>query len=667
LDLAQLRQARGDVDAAVEALKGVVAHEPAHEEAQTELIRLYAESGHRHRALRQYQHLREALHRDLDVEPAAASRRLYESILAGRFPPARPSSTPASFGSARPRVRQGDGERGAVYLVGRDAQLETLEERLDSLFAGHGGLVMLEGEAGIGKSRLVAEVAERVQRRGGIALLGGAYHQEGQLPYGPFMEALEPVGGGVAPGGVRAVFGDAVGDLARLTPSTVSEIRADRQRLFASIADLLRGLAAESPILLALDDLHDADEASLQLLHYLVRTTRNDPVLLLGTFRPEEAPRTSVLGQLVSALHRQQWVDRVQLGRLDRRESEVLVVGLLDNGPVDRTVIETVHRLAAGNPFFTEEVVRSLRDTGRLRRIEGRWELLGDDVPLDSPALDLLAARLQRLGPAAAQMLTVAAVVGREVSYSLLRAATDLPDSTVLDALDVCLEHLVLEETPEGYRFGHPLQREIVYQRLSGARRMHLHARMAVALERIHAGRLEDQAETLAYHWAMSEDSGRAVPYLIQAGDRAAAVFANEGAISNYERALELLDSQDVSEPRQLVEARLQEKIGDLRAVASETLEAEEAYGAAIAALRQEPVSEEDWLARLHRKAAYTALTRHDVDAAAPHLAMAEAILSNLTDSVERGRVRLVSALVMWEQGNHADGRAAAEESLELA
>ncbi|MBI3967530.1 MAG: tetratricopeptide repeat protein [Chloroflexi bacterium] len=466
---------------------------------------------------------------------------------------------------------------------------------------------------------------------------------------------------------MRALFGDAASDLGRLTASTTSAVRADRQRLFAAIAELLRRGAAESPVLLALDDLHAADEASLQLLHYLARTTRHCSILLLGTLRPEEAPPASLLGQVIGTLRREQLAVRLDLQRLNLPESELLVATLLEGGPVDRAVFEMIHRVAAGNPFYTEELLRTLRESGRLAQVDGRWRLLGEDLPLPRHILELLSGRLERLGSDAAQVLNVAAVVGSETSYPLLRAATGLPLGTLLDALDACLASRVLTETSDGYRFGHPLQRAALYERLSLARRMSLHGSVAAALEELHGDGLEHQAEALAHHWALSEAPGRAVMHLLRAGDRAADVHANEVALTAYRGALDLLGAPGAPERRAAVAAELWEKVGDLRALAGDAPQDEESYRAAIAAIAPELEVGSDRLARLHRKAAYAALARHDVDAAAPHLSAAESALESSTESIEWRRVRLVRALWLWAQGCHAEGRAAAEESLALA
>ncbi|MBV9547095.1 MAG: AAA family ATPase [Chloroflexi bacterium] len=667
LELAQAHEHAGEAEAAIDPLRRLVAAEPSNEEARVALMRLHAQIGQRHQALRQYQHLRAALMRDLDVEPAPATQQLYQDIAQGQWVPDRGSagSTPA-----RPKPVQTSKSQEPA-LVGRDREIDLLEDAVERLFGGRGQVIFVAGEAGIGKSRLSREMVDRVTRRGGTAMLGAAYEHEGRLPYGPFADAFRSIGGLATPIGVRAIFGEAGNDLSRLPESQVSAFRSERQRLFAAVSDALRRVAAGAPLILVLEDLQFADEATHELLHYLARTTLESPILILATFRVEEAPPISPTAQLVAALQREQLALRVHLERLPAPATNLLVSSLVKPGPIDRKVFEIVRDIAAGNPLYTEELLRTLRDSGRLQLSDGRWELSGDDVPLPGSALQMISARIAQLDSSARQVLMVAAVAGQESDYALLRGAAGLPDSTLLDALDACIAHGVLKESSAGYVFGHPLQRAAAYENLSRARRTHLHGTVAAVLEDQYGDALDDHAEKLAHHWSMSQHSGRAVSYLIMAGDRAAAVHTNQAAEASYRRSLDLLDAPGVTGDRDRVAALLWEKLGDLLALAAASPEDEAAYITAADRLQSARTvlsnSDSDHLVRLYRKAAHAALTRHAVDAATQHLAAAEALLDDAFESPEWPRVRLIRALWFWERGMHDQGRQAAEDSLRLA
>jgi len=665
IELAQLHEQLGHVEAAVAALRETVAREPAHEEAHRLLMSLYAHAGQRHQALRQYQQLRQALERELDAEPEAESERLYQEILAGRFPPAPAPRLGAGLVASPSRAAAHD-----AVLVGRDRELDDLEDVLERLFAGDGQLIFVAGEAGVGKTRLCREVAERIRRRGGTALVGAGYEQEGRLPYGPFVEAFQQLAGSTSAGELRSLLGKTDQELGRLIPSAAPGQRVgggtgDRQRFFAAVGNLLRKLAEASPVLLVLDDLHAADEASFQLLHYLARTLKDAPVLILSTHRPEEAGPTTSLGQLLAALTRERLCSSIELGRLSARQSDVLVGSLLGEAPVERTVFDAVHELAAGNPFYTEEALRSLRESGQLEQVDGRWRVTGQVSPVPAQLAQLVVARIERLDPRARAALNLAAVAGREVPYRVLRAAADLSEPELLDALDICLAGRVLDEAADGYRFNHPVHRAALYERLSRARRATLHGRVAAALETLYADGLEAQTEALAYHHLRSEVPGQAVPHLIAAGDRAAAVHANEAAVEAYQRAIELLGTTGAPEAAPALLAELSEKLGDRYSLMGETGRELAAYASAIGSLSG--ADDMAKLPRLHRKAAHACLAQHDADLAESHLDEVDRVLADRPDDAERGRVLRVRAHWQWERGSYEAGVRAAEEALALA
>lgn len=669
VELAQLQERGGKPEPAITTWRRVIAREPAHEPAHRALMRLYALVGQRHHALRQYQQLHDVLHRELDAEPEADTERLYQEILSGIMGPERRAEAFAAVPSWLPS--QPAERTHEPPLIGRDDEVERLEDVIEELFSGHGRLVLLAGEAGVGKSRLQREIVDRVRRRGGIDLVGAGYEQEGKLPYGPFVEALERLTRSVPVDDLKPLLGDSTAELARMVPA-IAGLAAeppvagaqDRLRLFAAVAGFLARLSERAPVVLALDDLHAADDATLQLLHYVTRNLSPRAVLLIAAYRSEEAGTLAPLVDLLAALEREGIGERFALDRIPQRESDLLVDLLLGGEPVDRAVYQAVFELAAGNPLYTEEATRSLREREVLQLVGGRWSLRGSELSIPGRVASLIAARIERLGAAERAVLNVAAVSGRDVPYALLRAASDLPEGQLLDALDGCLARQVIEESAAGYRFSHPLHRAALYERLSSARRTYLHGRVAAALEAQHPGQLEAYAEALAHHYLHSESPGRAVVHLIRAGDRAAAVHANEAAIEAYRRALDLLGTTGAPNRTPAHLAELWEKIGDRHGLMGEQGRDVDAYQAAIESLGdREPLS----AARLHRKAAYACVAQHLPEAAERHLDRAFSILTEEPDEAERGRVLRVQAHLHWERGAYPDGVNAAEEALALA
>ncbi|MPZ15383.1 MAG: AAA family ATPase [Chloroflexi bacterium] len=666
--LAQLDERKGNIEEAIAALRRVVVREPVHEPAHRSLMRLHALAGQRHHAMREYQQLREVLRREVDAEPEEDTELLYREIRTGTLRPSERAEADAVSGWI-PAKRT---EVLPEPLFGRDDEMELLEDLLDGLFSGHGQLVLLAGEAGVGKSRLQREIGNRVRRRGGMDLMGAGYEQEGRLPYGPFVEAFETLTERVPLETLRPMIGEGAAEVAHLvlglgiapiapTPSTAQ----DRRRLFAAVAGFLGSLSERAPLLLALDDLHAADEVSLQLLHYVARNLSSRPILILAAYRSEEAVHGAPLGQLLAALDREGLAEHMQLDRIGRQESDLLIDSLLGGEPIERDVYQAVFELAAGNPLFTKEAIRSLREADVLELSGGRWKLRGSALALPGTVVSLISTRIERLGSAERAVLNVAAVNGREVPYALLRAVGDVPEGQLLDALDVCLERRVIEETSGGYRFSHPLQRAALYERLSNARRTYLHGRVAAALEQLHSEQIDAHAEALAHHYLNSESPGYAAPHLIAAGNRAAAVHANESAIQAFRQALDLLGDPGAPSRTPAMVAELWERIGDLYGLVGEQEHDVGAYESALAAL--EASDEGSTGARLHRKAAYARLAQHLPEAAERHLVQAFSLLADHPEEGERGRVLRVQAHLHWEQGAYADGVKAAEEALALA
>ncbi|MEX2430688.1 MAG: AAA family ATPase, partial [Dehalococcoidia bacterium] len=383
LEQAALQEAEGDLAGAIEALKAVITQEPAHETAHIGLMRLYGLTHQRHQGLRQFHKLRDALNHELDAEPGSESQRMYESLLEGESkepvsPPPRPTP-PTRYVSAA--VRQ-----SASALAGRGEELDRIEEVLDGLFQGSGGMLLFRGEAGVGKSRLTQEVLYRAASRDAHALWGAAYEQETQLPYGPFLEAFGTLPGGLLPKEIEALAkgqdpasSEMLAHTAAIGKSwevgTPEVFRRDRQRLFLSVAELLSTLTGSAPVVLALDDLQAADEATLELLHFLARTHRDSSALFIGTFRPEDLEQAPRLISFLAAAQHERLATRMDVNRLGPHETESLVVSLLGPAPTDHEVFDTVFEFSEGNPFYAEEFVRSLGDTGDLVLIDNRWRL----------------------------------------------------------------------------------------------------------------------------------------------------------------------------------------------------------------------------------------------------------------------------------------------------
>lgn len=485
-----------------------------------------------------------------------------------------PATTAAVSGGERVPLPSRLARRPASGLLGRAQELATLRDAWKRVAAGDGReVVVVAGEAGLGKTTLVADVAGTAYDAGACVLFGHA--DEGlSTPYGLFAEALGHLVTHASDDDVRAYVAEGGADLARIVPALSrrlpdvaapisSDAETERYLLFAAVVGLVRHAAATRPLVLVLDDLQWADTASLQLLRYVLAEDPVPGLFVLGTYRDTEVGAGHPLGETLAALWRMDRVARIELRGLDDRAVVDLVEatagGELDDAGVG--LAHALHRETDGNPFFVEELIRNLVETGAVQRdASGRWV---SDVPLDGLRLpdsvrEVIGVRVGRLDADAARILSTAAVIGRDFDLELLARATDRDADQVLDVLEAAEQAALVREpaTVAGrFAFTHALIQRTLYQDLSPSRRARTHERVAEALEDLTAGRPGDRVGELAHHWARAvrpTDTAKAVDYAAQAGHRSLGQLAPAEAVRWFGQALELIGAD--ADPRRRAE-----------------------------------------------------------------------------------------------------------------
>lgn len=488
-------------------------------------------------------------------------------------------------------------------LVGRAAELAQLDAWLAAAWVGGSRFVLVEGEAGVGKTRLVAELAGQARFRGGRRLSGACFERE-QLPYSPIVAALqEALSTSSGEDDADSLVAGLEGDLSRLLPGlsqTVVLAAAPeldpgqaRLRLFDAVTQVFSRLAARRPLLLVLDDLHWADAATLELIHYLLRNTASGVrLLVVGTSRREERGADHPLTGLLQGLRREKLLETLALDRLAPAETEALLAGLLAVERPPEGLAARLYRESEGNPFFVEEVLKALVEEGVLVQRGGEWvlgaaaEAAGTRL-IPASVSDVIQRRLAPLAAASRQALDGAAVLGREFAFDVLCGMLGWAEDALLDALDDLLRARLLEEArstrEDRYRFAHAKILEVAYCELSAARRRRLHRAAGAALERVYAARLDtpEVAGQLAGHCAASGDVARALHYGRRAGDLARRVYANEEACAYYRRALETVADGVPDEHVDEVLA-IQSGLGEVCCVMGEYDQAVAAYQAVL-------------------------------------------------------------------------------------
>lgn len=567
-------------------------------------------------------------------------------------------------------------ERGLTPFVGRERDLRLLKERLARARAGRGQVVSIVGEAGVGKSRLVHEFRRALQGEA-ITWLEGQCSASGQsVPYHPILHTMrmsfriepddsasrirEKIRRGVRqvamdPETVLPVlemlFGLSVSGetLQRLDP------HSKRQRIFETIRALTMAGARLRPLIIVLEDLHWIDTTSEEFLVQLIDSLPGMPLLLLTTHRPGYTPRWTAYSA------------QIGLDLLETTEVSAMVSHLLGTTEMPRELVDLVWEKAEGNPLFVEEIVRSMFERGVLRRDQKQVRWMGAaDVDFPASIQDIVSARFDRIPEPARRTLQVGAVVGRHFSISLLARTVEAPDD-VAAHLEVLKQAELVHETqffpePE-YAFKHAIVQEVVYQSLLAPRRTQLHRLIGEALEEMVPPALSEHGNALAYHFSRGDVAGKAVKYLIESGDRAAAAFSNREALDLYRQALDLHRGGD-----RATEAALLHKLGTaslfLGDAAASLRYVEEALGA------YQALGDKRNALRMHLDISRLSTDGYgdavEEDRARRHLEAVAASVETDDDSLEKGLIYQRAAHLHLHRGQPSTSLAWAHRAVDL-
>ncbi len=669
--LARARAEAGRLDEGVDLARRWLALDELHEPAQQLLIELYARSGDRMAALQQYRECVRVLDRELGVSPLEETTALYASINENAFAPA-PRPAPGTAASA-PRVP------GGYRLVGRDRERRLLAEALAAA-SPDGRLVVVEGEAGIGKTRLVDELAEQARADGLPVARMRCSETESTLAYAVVADAIRDAL--AAPGASERLAALPVhwaAEAARLVPELAENGHAPapsgegpgaRGRFLEGLSNAL----VASARLVVVDDAHWIDEGSLEVLAYVARRLHGRPICLAFTWRTEEVPPGHALRRLVAEAERGGAATTIVPARL--HAGEVAELAAFAGAP---ELAARVYEESDGLPFFVVEYLAAAAEAG-----PGEW-------PLPGSVAGLVSARVASAGETAHQVLTAAAVLGRSFDFETVRDVSGRGDDEAVAALEELTRRRLLEELAEGYDFGHDRVRELVYGETSLARRRLLHARAAeviAARERRDPGA---QAVVVADHFRLGGRESEAARYLVIAGDRARNLYANADALAHFRAALAL----GHPEP-----AWLHEAVGDLQvlqgdyaaAIASYETAAALApasglpelerklgviherrgdYGLAESHFRTAAAAERDsdpsWAAGLEVDRALNEHRRGDVQAALAHARHGLELAEQSGESVPLARAHNVLGVLASAEGRTDEARDELARSLELA
>ncbi len=669
------------LDAAVQMALRLVYADPLREDAHRALMRLYYLLGREADALRAFEHCRSVLAAELGVEPDVETLSLHEELLALQArrvggPTRAVGERPAAPTPAPPTVAR------ELALVGRQHERAELMEAVEQAIAGFGGLVLLEGAAGLGKTRLLTEVAAGASWRGAQVSWGRGREDAQALPFGALRAALGELLtpqrarqlADLLPAHLLGTLLPLLPQLADLLPTlSLAPPTGERQAalLHAAIGRLLAALGTLTPQVLVLEDLHWFDAATLTALAALAPPLADARVLLLLSGRTDALTERQAVWTTLLQLDRLGCLRRVELPPLSTRECAELIRRALHLRQAAPRFSQRVWEATGGNPHFVLETLRALVEQGLLRHdATGGWHTPWDheatdyqELPLPDKLQAAIAGRVQELGAEDRQALAAAAVLGQSfapTTWARMAASPGVPHEL--------LQRQFLVEDPAGYRFGHETLREVIYEELDPSTRQTLHLKAAEALEQEYYA----QVESLGQHLYLAGAWGKARPYLLQAGDRARAVYAWQDALRFYDQAREAAAQEPVVDLPTVWNIEL--KRGEAATPLGDHVMAITAYEAVLALAQGDAGPEAQARVGARRTAQIQALNglcfvyglRNEYPRAREAIKEAMALAAESPRLIDRAEVYYQAGLISFRMDDYAEARRFLNEGLQL-
>ncbi|MEZ4663531.1 MAG: DUF2791 family P-loop domain-containing protein [Caldilineaceae bacterium] len=570
LQLAALLAAESQYAAAIAHCRRILARDEVRENAYQALMRYQAESGDSAGALLTYERCRHVLAEELGADPSPLTQALHQRILNGEITPAavleRPvESQPVAVTETRPPAPEPlpqqiqmpilDQHRIEIF-VGREAEVAQIERRLQEAAAGKGVLLSLAGEAGVGKTRLAYQVLKMAGDRGFTVLSAACQALEQQLPFAPLADAIGRYLYALSDGALRGLPAASLTQLAQIAPSLrdrLPELAApstdgllsaeeNRQRLIDGLVAFLTSLARLRPLVLFLDDLHWADAETLTVLSRLAQRIADFPLFGLLAYRIEDRADNQPLVTLLHSLHRTYPHLDLQLTRFDPQQVQIFVeqfTGLA--GARSATLAEHLYAATQGNPLFVTEAMQALAEHSHDNAAPNALNLQPLNLRRNQRVQELILERMERLPPAALQVLQIGAVIGRDFSLELLEgAAAEDP----IGGLEILLaRNYLLERPDERLDFCHQVVRQVAYDSMSTLQRRRLHQRVGDALRPL--PRAAENPDEIAFHYRHAGAQARQLyaRYSVLAGEKLLAALGFRQAIEHFDDALFVLEA----------------------------------------------------------------------------------------------------------------------------
>ena len=571
--------------------------------------------------------------------------------------------------------------RKEIQLIDRVEEMNQLREAVDRTVRGEGGLLFLRGEAGVGKTRLTREMEAYARLRGMNVLYGrcpALLTMTGIPPYILWSEVIRDYLQASAPEQLYRVIGFYPAEVSKLVPELRQKLGAipqsiqidpehERDRLFEAVSQFITNVSKEGPLLVVLDDLQWTDQSSLLLMHYLARGVSRERLLFVGAYRDNEVDEKHPLFPVLTELNRERLLQSVLLKRMSLNDISEMIKQILEQDDVPKEFCELVYQKTGGNPFFVEEVIKSLKEQEQIFREGSRWKIKEiSRIEFPETVKGVVKARIGRLDDECRNLLTTASFIGYDFTFEALRAVTGFEDNKLVELLERILKTGQIKERvvrgEDAYSFADAIVRDVVHEEVSRLMHKRFHNVAGNTLEKVYAARIDDHLAELAYQFLEGNDKDRALGYFLKAGEKAWEIYANDEAVSYFQSALHLLEEKE----GELVEkARVLERLGDIKRIQGEYNACVEDWSKALELWKK--LDEKENVARIHRRMASLLLATGEKEKANMHYQEALKILEAMPESAELATLYSYRASMFYGQGDLSNARSLGMRALELA
>ena len=569
-----------------------------------------------------------------------------------------------------------------IQLIDRVEEMGVLREAVDGAVRGEGGVVFLYGEAGIGKTRLARELGAYARSRGMQVLSGrcpALFRMDGVPPYVLWNEVIRDYLETCTPEQLYRVIGYYPGEISKLVPELNQKLRTipqslpispehERNRLFEAVLQFITNISKEAPLLVVLDDLQWTDQSSLLLLHYLARGVYKQSLLLLGAYRDTYVDDQHPLSPVLTELNRERLLQSVPLKRLSFDDVSEMIKRVLKQDNVPREFCELVYEKTRGNPFFVEEVIKSLKEEDVIYSEKNKWKIKEvSRIEFPKTVRDVIKKRLSRLGDESQKVLTLASFVGKDFTFEALSGVTGVEEDKLLEIMEKLLKtglfkHGIIRGE-DVCSFSDIIVRDVVHEEVSPFRRKKLHGVVGHALEKVYTRNIDEHLGELAYHFLESGDKEKALNYFLKAGEKAQKVYAPEEAFSYLQHALELLEEKEGNLEEKV---RMIERLGDLKGWIGERDVGMEYWNKSLTLWNR--LGDKKNIARLHVKMASAFwMWAANKEKASEHHRVALEILEKESESVELASLYEDITHMLWRTGESTEALPWAQKASELA